>query len=167
MKNLIKLLFVGIVLCPLIGTAVSCSEEEDCSMNARMMLNCTFYSFNPETQVVKKDTIDSLTITAYGTDSIILNNQKSVVNLSLPLRYSTNTTQLVFRYSRNKADTVTIGHNNVPYFLSIDCGYQMQQTVTEVQHTNHQLDSIYVSSNEANLFNRENLKLFSVWKKKR
>ncbi len=55
------------------------------------------------------DTLDSLTITAFGTDSIILNNQKRVHGLSLPLRYTADSTVLVFHYSKDvkiKKDTI-------------------------------------------------------------
>jgi len=76
------------------------------------------------------DTLDSLTITAFGTDSIILNNQKRVHGLSLPLRYTADSTVLVFHYSKDvkiKKDTIVIRQKNTPYFLSMDCGYQMNK----------------------------------------
>ena len=44
-------------------------------MTARPMVNCILYRVDPETQYVENDTLDSLTVTAYGTDSIIINNQ--------------------------------------------------------------------------------------------
>ena len=40
-------------------------------MTARPMVNCILYRVDPETQYVENDTLDSLTVTAYGTDSII------------------------------------------------------------------------------------------------
>lgn len=52
------------------------------------MVNCILYRVDPETQYVENDTLDSLTVTAYGTDSIIINNQKKVHDISLPLRYT-------------------------------------------------------------------------------
>ena len=53
-------------------------------MTARPMVNCILYRVDPETQYVENDTLDSLTVTAYGTDSIIINNQKKVHDISLP-----------------------------------------------------------------------------------
>ena len=78
----------------------------------------------------------------------------------LPLRYTVDSTVLVFRYSSATTDTVTIYHTNTPYFLSMECGYQMQQAISEVCITRHRLDSIYVSYNEAGIDGRENIKLF-------
>lgn len=51
-------------------------------MTARPMVNCILYRVDPETQYVENDTLDSLTVTAYGTDSIIINNQKKVHDIS-------------------------------------------------------------------------------------
>ncbi len=160
MKSLVRLIILGAVLCPLISIAVSCSEEADCSMATRAMVQCYLYTIDPETRVVKNDTLDSLTVTAYGTDSIIINNQKKVHDLSLPLRYTVDSTKLVFRYSRTRVDTVVIHHTNTPYFLSMDCGYQMKQAITKIGYTRRTLDSIYIANNEATNYGKENLKLF-------
>ncbi|EGF59250.1 DUF6452 family protein [Bacteroides fluxus] len=160
MKSLIRLIISGALLCPIISIAISCSEEADCSMATRAMLQCTLYTIDPVTQMVENDTLDSLTVTAYGTDSIIINNQKKVHDISLPLRYTADSTKLVFRYSKVTADTIVIHHTNTPYFLSMDCGYQMKQAVTDIRYTRRNLDSIYVSNKEAGIYGRENFKLF-------
>lgn len=158
MKSLIRLIIAGAVLCPIISIAVSCSEEADCSMTARAMLQCNIYTLDDRT--ARKDTLDSLTVTAYGTDSVIINNRKKVHAISLPLRYTADFTALVFRYSKTKTDTIVIRHANTPYFLSVDCGYQMKQSVTDIRYTRRSLDSIYVSNKEAGIYGRENVKLF-------
>ena len=154
------MIILGAILCPIISIVVSCSEEEDCSMATRAMLQCNLYTIDPETQMVENDTLDSLTVTAYGTDSIIINNQKKVHDLVLPLRYTVDSTKLVFRYSKINVDTIVIYHTNTPYFLSMDCGYQMQQAITSIRYTRRNLDSIFVSNKEANIYGRENIKLF-------
>ena len=160
MKKLVRLVILGAILCPIISIAISCSEEADCSMTARPMVNCILYRVDPETQYVENDTLDSLTVTAYGTDSIIINNQKKVHDISLPLRYTEDSTKLIFKYSRTKSDTMVIRHTNTPYFLSMDCGYQMKQAITSVTCTRISLDSIYIKDNEAGIYGKENLKLF-------
>lgn len=160
MKSLVRLIILGAILCPIISIVVSCSEEADCSMTARAMVQCYLYRIDPATNYVENDTLDSLTVTAFGTDSIIINNQKRVHDISLPLRYTADSTKLVFRYSRNTVDTVVIYHSNTPYFLSMDCGYQMKQAITSISYTHHALDSIDRVNNEAGIYGRENLKLF-------
>ena len=160
MKKLVRLVILGAILCPIVSIAISCSEEADCSMTARSKVNCILYRVDPETQYVENDTLDSLTVTAYGTDSIIINNQKKVHDISLPLRYTEDSTKLIFKYSRTKSDTMVIRHTNTPYFLSMDCGYQMKQAITDVTCTRISLDSIYIKDNEAGIYGKENLKLF-------
>ena len=128
-------------------------------MTARGWLQCNFYTLSEDGRAVN-DTLDSLTITAFGTDSVILNNQKEVRNLMLPLRYTVDSTVLVFRYSRVTTDTLILYHTNTPYFLSMDCGYQMQQEVTGARYSRHRLDSIYISYNEVGIDGRENIKMF-------
>lgn len=159
MKALVKFIIFGVILCPVISIVVSCSEEADCSMATRAMIQCYLYTIDDE-QRVQNDTLDSLTVTAYDTDSIIINNQKRVHDLSLPLRYTADSTVLVFHYSRIRRDTLIIRQTNTPYFLSMDCGYQMRQAIRSISYSRHQLDSLYISNNEASIYGTENLKLF-------
>lgn len=159
MKKLVRLVIFGAILCPIASIVISCSEEADCSMTARPMVNCILYRV-AETGYAENYTLDSLTVTAYGTDSIIINNQKKVHDISLPLRYTEDSTKLIFKYSRTKSDTMVIRHTNTPYFLSMDCGYQMKQAITSITFTRISLDSIYIKDNEAGIYGKENLKLF-------
>ncbi len=160
MKAVVKFIITGAFLFPILSGVISCSEEADCSMATRAMMQCYLYTLNPETKGVSKDTFDSLTVTAFGTDSIIINNQKKVHDLSLPLRYTENSTVLVFHYSKTLTDTLVIHQTNTPYFLSMDCGYQMKQAITGVDYSRHSLDSIRIANKEAGIYGTENLKLF-------
>lgn len=163
MKKLVKLIVLCLLAYPIAAIVSSCSEDEDCSMNARPMLECKLYTVDRETQRVLNDTLDSLTITALGTDSIILNNQKEVHSLSLPLRYTADSTVLVFHYSKDptvRKDTLTFYQQNTPYFLSMDCGYQMKQSITGGRYSRYQLDSLHIQSAELTIYGTENIKLF-------
>ncbi|MCI1647091.1 MAG: DUF6452 family protein [Bacteroides sp.] len=158
MRHLKKLILISLVAYPVFSLFLSCSEEEDCSMNARPMTKCYLYTQSGST--ILNDTLDSLTITALGTDSIIINNQKKVHDLSLPLRYTVDSTALILHYSKTLSDTVIIYQTNVPYFLSMNCGYQMKQTINKVSYSTHKLDSISIKNAEAGINEKENLKLF-------
>ena len=160
MKALVKFIITGTILFPILSVVISCSEEADCSMATRAMMQCYFYTLDPETEVVSNDTLDSLTVTAFCTDSIIINNQKKVHDLSLPLRYTADSTVLVFRYSKTLTDTLVVYQTNTPYFLSMDCGYQMKQSIKDVNYSRHSLDSIRIVNKEAGIYGTENLKLF-------
>lgn len=92
MKNLIRIFLIVVIVGASISIGSSCSDENDCSLAGRPMMYCTLYTIDEITDRRVNDTLDSLTITALGTDSIILNNQKKVHTLMLPLRYTSDTT---------------------------------------------------------------------------
>ena len=101
MKNLITKRFMYTLATTYVVLSVaSCVEEENCSQYGRESLTCNVYTLEDSKAV--KDTLDSLHVTALGTDSIILNREAKVRSFSLPLRYTSDTTtfdqkQVVFR----------------------------------------------------------------------
>ena len=94
MKNLIRIFLILLIVGGAISIHSSCSDENDCSLAGRPMMYCTFKSIDKTLvpNVIANDTLDSLTITALGTDSIILNNEKKVHKVMLPLRYTSDST---------------------------------------------------------------------------
>lgn len=109
MKNLIRIFLILVIVGAGISIGSSCSDENDCSLAGRPMMYCTLYTLDEITDDRVKDTLDSLTITALGTDSIILNNEKNVHTLMLPLRYTSDTTVL-FSVTIRNADRTTLIH---------------------------------------------------------
>ncbi len=164
MRHLLHLFSLLLVAIVSISTFVACSDIDDCSIAGRDMMNCLVYSINPENNQVATDTIYSLTVTALGTDSVIINNQTNVENLSLPLSFVSDTTILVFHYDYANnpadADTIYVAQNNTPFFESMECGYSVVQTILGVTYTKHQLDSINIRNNNANTDGTENIRLF-------
>lgn len=162
MKNLVKICIWGMILSPLISLLAACSEEDDCTLATRPMLYCNLYTIDEITEQVKKDTLDWLTITAIGTDSVILNKQEKVKDLILPLNYSVDTTKIVLHYDQEdrQTDTLLIQYTNTPYFLSMDCGYQMKQSIHSIRYTRYVLDSIHISNPEAGIYGNENIQMF-------
>lgn len=150
MKKFVRLIFILMIAYPLIGITVSsCASESDCSTAGRAMLNGYIYKKTDDGASVR-DTLDSLTITAFYTDSIIINNEKNVHYLSIPLRFTSDTTILVLHYSKQTRDTVTFRHTNTPNFISMDCGYEMKQAVYERKYTKNRLDSILLKNASTN-----------------
>lgn len=160
MKKLLNILLASCLLYAVTGFIASCSEEADCSGTTRPMMQCNLYKLNAESGEVEKDTLETVTVTAAVTDSVIVNRQQSVKEFSLPLQYTADSTKLVFHYSDVLRDTLVVFHTNTPYFLSMDCGYQMKQSITSVRYTRNVLDSISIRSKEASIYGTENLKLF-------
>lgn len=172
MKNLVRIFLILLCVGGAIGISSSCSDDNDCSLAGRPMIYCTLYMIDPDTKAVLKDTLDSLTITALGTDSIILNNEKKVHKLMLPLRYTSDSTVFIFRYDPRRqpqyTDTIYIVQRNTPYFQSMECGYMMKQNILSAKvgkskYTGSQpyrMDSIYIKNKEANTNEIQNLEIF-------
>ena len=159
MKKLAHFAIVLIMAYPITGLIISsCSDEADCSLNGRSNLQCYMYRLNESNNMVR-DTLDSLTVTDFYTDSVIINNIKNVDYIELPLRYTVDSTVFVMHYSRTIRDTIIVKHNNVPYFISMDCGYEMQQTILERKYTRHFIDTIALRYNNANNNGQENFRL--------
>ena len=165
MKNLIRIFLILVIVGAGISIGSSCSDENDCSLAGRPMMYCTLYTLDEITDDRVKDTLDSLTITALGTDSIILNNEKNVHTLMLPLRYTSDTTVFVFRYDPNDVDTLYIVQQNTPYFQSMECGYMMKQNILgtrfgNTRNSSERIDSLRILNKEANTNEIQNLEIF-------
>ncbi|WP_308747351.1 DUF6452 family protein [uncultured Bacteroides sp.] len=170
MKNLVRIFLLLIIVGAAVGIHSSCSDENDCSLAGRPMMYCTFKVLNPDDKTeVLNDTLDSLTIKALGTDSIILNNEKKVHKIMLPLRYTSDSTVFIFQYdpvrNPNDVDTLYIVQQNTPYFQSMECGYMMKQNILSAKFGNRagsseKIDSIYFRNKEANTNEIENLQIF-------
>ena len=159
MKKLVNLLLILMIACPLIGTVVSsCAGESDCSTAGRAKLWSSLYRKDGTTVV--NDTLDSLTVTALYTDSIILPKMKEAHRFGIPLTYTNDTTTWIFHYSKTTRDTIIIRHTNTPKFVSMDCGYEMKQAIVDLSHTKHRLDSIRITNSSTNTNETKNLELF-------
>jgi hypothetical protein len=111
--------------------------------------------------------LEYLTVTALGTDSVLYNAGTNVTDVFLPLNYTADTTVWVLHYnSANLAldtDTIWIRHTNTPVFVSMDCGYDMTQAILNeegaVQHTTYRLKSLNITSLSANTDGTKNMEL--------
>ena len=147
----------------------SCSEDDDCSGNARHMLTAGIYTiFQVEGEKVSiPDTLDMVNVYAFGTDSVIINNQSNASKLSLPLRTNKEETTLVLSYVASSdttnmipRDTIVFRHLNTPYFLTLDCNFAVKQELTDVSYTTHLLDSVVIVNPTAAIDGTENIKIY-------
>ena len=155
-----------------IACIVACTEDDDCSGNERHMLTAKVLSVI-ETDSARWETdfkLDTLTVYAFGTDSIIINDDTQVGTITLPLRTNVEETTLVFSYTfhagdtlpqHNDKDTLVFRHRNTPYFLTLDCNFVVKQELTDLRYTTHVLDSIVIINPTAQIYDgKENLKIY-------
>lgn len=162
-KSLIS--FIAIVL-----SIVSCADENDCSRTGRPFLNCKIYKLNPSNDITEEYELDSITVIDLETKTTLINNQKKVKSILLPLRYVGEQTTYVFQYqpttNPKDADTIVISHKNNPQFQSSECGFAMQQTITSsnllrstIANGKENIESIKLIFNEANNYDRTNMEI--------
>lgn len=141
-------------------TAVSCGDEPDCSGSARPLMVCKFYTKDLQTGAIKEIGLKTITVKEAKTDSVIINNQTSAKDILLPLSYAKTTTELVLFYENDQQDTLIVHHTNQPYFLSMDCGYQVKQKIDTIKYTRHMMDSVSIINKEIYANGQENIQLF-------
>lgn len=170
MRKIIPFILLIIGACWIAGI-VSCTEDDDCSGNARHMLTANIKTIvhTDSASWETNDTIDILTVYAFGTDSIIINDNSNAVSLSLPLRTNVEETTLVFSYINHAGDTlpqyydkdtIVFKHRNTPYFLTLDCNFVVKQELTDVSYTRNVLDSIVIVNPTASIDGTENIKIY-------
>ncbi|NDV59095.1 DUF6452 family protein [Bacteroides sp. 519] len=162
MKKFVNITLIMAVISFVAGMVISCAEESDCSIVSRATLNGGFFSLS-ETNKPIAGSLATLTISVRTTETesdTILNQDKNVQSLSLPLQYAVDTTAIILHYGEEIRDTIVFKHTNTEYFVSMDCGFDMLQVVTDYYYTTHALDSIALTDKNTNKDGTENLRIF-------
>lgn len=155
------------IVCASLALLVGCSSI-DCPLNNVVGLNAGLRSAATGATYTLQDT---LTITAAGTDSVLLNRATGIASLGLPLKYFGTTDTLRFRFSdtqgRVATDTLYISHDNIPHFENQDCPVLMFHKIGKIRWTSHALsqmpvtiDSIVVVRPLVDYQNAENIRIY-------
>ena len=106
---------------------------------------------------------DTLTVTAYGTDSVLINKDINTTEILLPLSYHAPVDTFVIRYYGHYysiLDTLCVHKTNDLYFESPDCPTVMMHTILGVSCTDEFIGSVEVVSEKVNFEEAVHLKLF-------
>lgn len=144
----------------------ACDNGSDCNIN-----NIAYNRIQLYDAKYKNDTLnnnysypDTITVklAINGKDSIIVNKSISTSELQLPVSYKNECDTLIFEYTKNITDTLYIFHENIPYFISTDCGMAMYHHLTKLSHTNNLIDSAVIKDPTINFSWHENIKLYII-----
>lgn len=170
MKRILPFILTGICLVWLAG----CSES-DCPLNNNPMNSISFMNSATGKALTLTDT---LTVTALGTDSILINRMRGTSKLSLPLRYEGGETSYVFKYTKVKYDTLqlkplkidtiitvfkdTIGmtYTDRKHFLSMDCGIVTYFNLESIRTTRHLIDSVRLLNPAIDEYEKTNIEVY-------
>ncbi len=143
------------LLCVALATLFSCGNS-DCVLTNTSYTQFGFYSQNGKAVTLT----GTVTVTAAGTDSVLVNRESGPTLFQLPLSYTNLVDTFVIRFTDEVVDSVFVTHENVPHFLSMDCGTGMYHNLQEVRSTNNVIDSVKISNPEVTYDAQENIKMY-------
>ena len=149
-----RLFFIPIV-CLVFALLVSCGNSECVLTNTSYTV---FGFYNQEGLAVSMS--GTVTVTAAGTDSVLINQESNPSQFQLPLSYTNLVDTFVVKYTELMVDSIFVTHENVPHFLSMDCGTGMYHNLQEVRSTNNAIDSIKIVNSEVTYNATENIKIY-------
>ncbi len=154
MKRLSKLLLA------LLPFAIVGCDDIDCTLNNVVLCNYYFYSSEEGSAVAIADT---LTVMAWGTDSILYNKGVSTSSVSVPMSYWMEADTLQFMIvGENYAQECifVVEKTNTEYFESPDCPAAMFHEITNVTYLSDIIDSVVVTRSDVNFLQDENIRIY-------
>ncbi|MFZ4724710.1 MAG: DUF6452 family protein [Paludibacter sp.] len=104
--------------------------------------------------------VRGLTSEGLNVDSILYNNQKKINKLEFPLNKFVPESKFVVTFNNTK-DTITILHQNINEFLSLECGCLKVHSIDTVLTTNHYVDSVKIINHNVNTISTEHLQIYN------
>ena len=111
-------------------------------------------------QINFSSVVDSLTVQGVGNDATLVDNQKSVLTLTLPLRPDSSMTAYYLN-RHDTIDTLTIWHQNERLYVSLACGCAILHTLDSVHLTTAWTDSIEILNATVETTLQENLTIYA------
>jgi len=149
-----KLIYITL-FCGTLATLFSCGNS-DCVLTNTSYAQFGFYSQGGAAVSIT----GTVTVTAAGTDSVLVNRESGPTLFQLPLSYTNLVDTFVVYFTDEVVDSVFVTHENVPHFLSMDCGTGMYHNLQGVRSTNNVIDSIKISDPEVTYDAKENIKMY-------
>lgn len=141
---------------------VSC-ESIDCTLNNVVTCNFAFYGAEGDAVAVN----DTMTVTAEGTDSILLNRGTQIGSFSLPMSYWQDEDVLNFSFKSASSDytlemVLYLKKTNVQHFESPDCPTTMFHELEEVYFETNTpfVDSVVIVNKAVNYDALENVRIY-------
>lgn len=134
----------------------------DCPLNNTVFATFGFYS---QTDGVLSSVrlVDSLTVTAGGSDSILLNRQYNMSSIELPVSYTGETDTLALRFSNAEQqvtrDTIWITKTNHEHYESPSCPSSMFHTITNIRCTRRVVDTVLLVNPNIDYNGNENIQI--------
>jgi hypothetical protein len=132
-----------------------CSDSE-CTLSNTSYTCFQFYNQNGKTVSMT----GTISVTAAGTDSVLINQESAPSQFQLPLSYTHEKDTFIVHYTERMIDSIFVTHANIPHFLSMDCGTGMYHTIEAVSSTHNAIDSLSIVNPNVDYETKENIKLY-------
>jgi len=152
----------------LLGVGLCACSNIDCPLDNIVVMTCNLYSTEDDTTYTMTDT---LTITAAGTDSVLLNRAQGITSFALPVSYNRAADTLLLHFSdangRRAVDSLIYTHSNFSHFENLDCPASIFHNIGQVRWTSHALgvfpltiDSVAIIRGLIDYDDVENLRIY-------
>lgn len=139
----------------LLSGIAACSDT-DCTTSNTAYVNYNIYDANGNSVSLT----GPVTVTAAGTDSVLINQESNLQSMQLPLRYTSTEDTFVIHLSEVLFDTIFVTHQNIPHFISMECGTGMYYHIDNARCTRRIFDSISVVNPDINFDANEHIQMY-------
>lgn len=163
--------------------AAGCNES-DCPLGSANELKFRFLSIEDTTVI----SIDTVTVTALGTDSVLINKEIDASYITLPLNSAQNETTYTFHFTRlvesisdkpfidedgvehpagstilvpvTASDNICVRYSSEKKFTSMDCGLVYSYVLTDGEYTKNFIKGMAIANLEIKESNEDNIYIF-------
>lgn len=139
----------------LLSGIAACSDT-DCTTSNTAYVNYNIYDANGNSVSLT----GPVTVTAASTDSVLINQESNLQSMQLPLRYTSTEDTFVVHLSEVLFDTIFVTHQNIPHFISMECGTGMYYHIDNARCTRRIFDSISVVNPDINFDANEHIQMY-------
>lgn len=145
----------------LCSTFISCNETA-CPLNNTVTAQFNFYRMSQgESEEVQL--LDTLTVTAVGTDSVLVNRDLGASGIQIPLSYSRPADTLSLRFANNNDhvvyDTIIIEKESYRQFEAPECPTVTFHHIKGIRSTHRYIDTVQIVNPNINYNATENFKI--------
>lgn len=166
MKTSLKVL----ALCVVASVVLTACETLSCPLNNIVEAHFGFYAARYDTLTGKfqpgqaVSLLETLTITACGTDSILINKITGAKQVQLPVSYYRDADTLVFKITNangsSGTDTICFQKTNKEHFDEPSCPVNIFHEITGVHYSRNYIDTLVISNRGINYDGLENLQIY-------
>ena len=145
----------GLTFGLLLLLAGACNDT-DCTVSNTAYVNYGLYNGNG----VAVAFTEPVTVTTKGVDSVHIHQESNMQLMQLPLSYTNTEDTFIVHLSETLFDTIYVTHQNIPHFISMECGTGMYHHIDAVRCAHRIFDSISIVNPDVTYDTNEHIKVY-------